>query len=252
MTDTTSKLSTWVGRTAYDRSGEKIGKIDDVYTDDETGEPEWLAVSTGWFGSKVSFVPIEGASTRDDDITVAYDKDTVKDAPNAEADGMLSPEEEERLYRHYGWDSGTTSGTAGDVDRGTVGRDTSGPETDDAMTRSEEELRVDKRSQEAGRARLKKWVETEDVNITVPVKRERARLVTEPITEANRDAAMSGDDLSTEEHEVVLTEEVVDVDKKVVPKERVRLETETETEQVAVDESVRKERIEMDDDASRR
>ena len=85
--------------------------------------------------------------------------------------------------------------------------------------------------------------------MTVPIRREKARLVTEPITDDNVDEAMSGDDLTEDEHEVVLTEEVVDVDKRVVPKERVRLETDVETDEVAVDEEVRKERIEMDDDA---
>ena len=87
------------------------------------------------------------------------------------------------------------------------------------------------------------------MNITVPVRREKAKLVTEPITDANVDAAMSGGDLTTEEHEVVLNEEVVDVDKRVVPKERVRLETETAVGDVTVDETVRKERVEMDADA---
>lgn len=120
------------------------------------------------------------------------------------------------------------------------------------MTRAEEELDVQKRTKEAGRARLRKWIETEDVNIRVPVRRERARVVTEPITDANADQAMSGDDLTTGEHEVVLSEEVVDVDKRVVPKERVRLETEAETDEVAVDETVRKERIELEDDADAR
>src|SRR5215207_3463263 len=99
---TTTEISTWVGRSAVDRDGDKIGKISDIYLDDETGEPEWLAVNTGMFGSKVSFVPIGGASISGDDIEVAYDKATVKDAPNAEADGQLSPEEEDLLYQHYG------------------------------------------------------------------------------------------------------------------------------------------------------
>jgi len=251
---TSSDLSSWVGRTAIDRAGDKIGKIADIYIDDDTGDPEWLAVSTGLFGTKVSFVPIEGADLRGDDIVVAYDKATVKDAPNAETDGALSPEEEDRLYRHYGQSYGAGTGVAGDVDRdrdravdsrtrATEGYDTSGPETDDAMTRSEEELRVDKQTRQAGAARLRKWIEAENVTINVPVTREKARLVTEPITAANEGAAMSGADLTTEEHEVVLSEEVVDVDRRVVPKERVRLEKETVTDEVAVDETVRKERI---------
>jgi uncharacterized protein (TIGR02271 family) len=122
------------------------------------------------------------------------------------------------------------------------------------MTRSEEELDVSKRQQEAGRVRLRKWVETEDIHITVPVRREKARLVTEPITGGDRAAALSGAEMSDEEREVVLTEEVVDIDKRVVPKERVRLETQVDTEEVVVDESVRKERVQMEpqDSSTRR
>jgi uncharacterized protein (TIGR02271 family) len=241
-----------VGRTAFDPSDTKVGTISDVYVADESGQPEWLAVNTGLFGTKVSFVPLAGANAHGDDVIVAYDKDLIKDAPKADADGHLSPQEEEALYTHYGA-AGTGAGF-GDRRRGEerpdTGHDTSG--SDEAMTRAEEELDVQKRTKEAGRARLRKWIDTEDVNIRVPVRRERARLVTEPITDANVDQAMSGDDLTTGEHEVVLSEEVVDVDKRVVPKERVRLETEAETDEVAVDETVRKERIELEDDADAR
>jgi uncharacterized protein (TIGR02271 family) len=237
-----------VGRTAFDPSDTKVGTISDVYVADESGQPEWLAVKTGLFGTKVSFVPLAGANVHGDDVFVAYDKDLIKDAPKAEPDGHLSPQEEEALYAHYGTGTGSGDQRRGKKRSG-KGDDTSGPETDDAMTRSEEELDVQKRTKEAGRARLRKWIETEDVNMRVPVRRERARVVTEPITDANIDQATAGDDLTSGEHEVVLQEEVVDVDKQVVPKERVRLETETDTDEVAVDETVRKERIDMDEDA---
>ncbi len=116
------------------------------------------------------------------------------------------------------------------------------------MTRSEEELDVNKATRQTGVARLRKWVETENVQMTVPIRREKARMVTETITDANRDAALDGPEITEGEHVVTLSEEVIDVQKTVVPKERVRLETEVETENVTVDEEVRKERIEMDQD----
>jgi uncharacterized protein (TIGR02271 family) len=159
-----------------------------------------------------------------------------------EADGELSPEEEARLYRHYGldYDSG-----AEDADSG---HDTSGPDTDDAMTRSEEELQVGKTTQERGRARLKKYVVTEEVTQTVPVQREEVRIEREPITEGNVDAATDGPAISEEEHEVTLHEEQVVTSKQAVPKERVRLEKDTVTEEQQVSEQVQKERIEADGD----
>jgi uncharacterized protein (TIGR02271 family) len=255
MSDTTtSSVSDFIDRTVVDPSGDKVGTVSDVYLDNDSGQPEWLAVSTGMFGTKVSFVPLADASIAGDDVMVAHSKATIKDAPNAEADGQLSPDEESSLYAYYGRGGTATTQTTGTVDTTTdvgttQGRDTSGPMTDDAMTRSEEEIDVEKRTRQAGKARLRKWIETEKVQMTVPVRRESARVVTEPITDANRDAAYSGGDLTTEEHEITLTEEVVDVDKTVVPKERVRLETDVETSEVVVDEDVRKERIEMDADA---
>jgi stress response protein YsnF len=247
----TSPVSDLTGRTVIDPDGDKIGTVFDVYVDNETDQPEWLAITTGLFGTKVSFAPIAGAAFAGDDLQLGYTKDLVKDAPKAEADGQLSPDEEAALYAHYGRTTNVSDSSAkGRTIGGDRRHDTSGAETDDAMTRSEEELDVSTRAQVTGKARLRKWVETEDVHMVVPVRREKARLVTEPITDANRDAALSGDDITEEEHEVTLSEEVVDVAKHVEPKERVRLETEVETREVPVDEEVRKERIEMDHDAN--
>jgi uncharacterized protein (TIGR02271 family) len=132
-----------------------------------------------------------------------------------------------------------------------VGRDTSGPTTDDAMTRSEEELRVGTTQRERGRARLRKYVTTEQQTVTVPVQREEVRVEREPITDANHDAATSGPAISEEEHEVTLRGEEVVVDKRAVPRERVRLDTETVTDERQVSEEVRKEQIEVEGDQDR-
>ena len=95
MTVDTQQMRNWIGQTAYDADGDKIGKIDDIYLDEETGKPEWLAVSTGMFGSKVSFVPITGASSQGDDVHLQFSKEQVKGAPTAEPDGALSQQEED-------------------------------------------------------------------------------------------------------------------------------------------------------------
>ncbi len=251
------------GLQVVDREGDKIGKVDEIYLDEQTGKPEWLAVNTGLFGSNVSFVPLAEATNEGDSVRVPYEKSQVKDAPNASADGQLSQEEESRLYRHYGMDYGESRSDSGLPEGGTgdptpqgapgvVGNDVSGPETDQAMTRSEEELRVGTQQREAGRARLRKWVETETVTQTVPVQREEVRVEREPITDANVGQAMDGPAISEEEHEVVLHEETPVVEKQAVPKERVRLDTETVTEETQVSEDVRSEQIEVDDDPNRR
>jgi uncharacterized protein (TIGR02271 family) len=254
-----SEVLEWRGRTAVGADGSKIGKIEEIYLDQETEQPEWALVHTGMFGSQATFVPIANASTHDDKVRVPFEKAQVKDAPKMDADGELSRQDEAALYSHYGLDygesrsdsglpEGTTNGDAtADGTRGVVGDDVSGGASDAAMTRSEEELRVGTAPRETGRARLRKHVVTENVTETVPVQREEVRVEREPITDANRDAATSGAALSEEEHEVVLHEEQVVVDKTAVPKERVRLDTDTVTEQRSVSEQIRKEQIDQID-----
>ena len=126
------------------------------------------------------------------------------------------------------------------------GYDTSGPTTDDAMTRSEEQLTVGTTRLEAGRARLRKYIVTEQVTTTVPVSHEEVRIEREPITDANLGQAMAGKDLSEEEHELILHAEEPVVEKQVVAKERVRLATDTVTEDAQISEEVRKEQIETE------
>jgi uncharacterized protein (TIGR02271 family) len=282
-------VQTLIGGTAYSTDGDKIGSIGTVYLDNASGEPAWVTVKTGLFGSNESFVPLEQAELSEDGIRVPYDKDRVKNAPNIETDRELSEQEEDQLYSYYGLSGtagsaeGYAAGTTTDSDRGwgagesgyqaastgtdtglagtdtglagttdqyrTEGYDTSGPTTDDAMTRSEERLRAGTEQVEAGRARLRKYVVTEQQQVTVPVTREEVRVEREPITEGNYDKAMSGPELSEEEHEVVLTEERPVVATEAVPVERVRLSKEQVTEQQTVTADVRKEVIDTDTDA---
>jgi uncharacterized protein (TIGR02271 family) len=244
------------GATVVDRDGEKIGTVDELYFDDATDRPEWMTVKTGLFGMKTTFVPVEGAQPAgEEELRVPYEKSRVKDAPSIDPDQDLSQAEEQELYSFYGISygeqrssSGLPEGRERDRDRETTGRDTSGPTTDDAMTRSEEELRVVTERREAGRARLRKYVVTENVTKTVPVQREEVRVEREPITEGNVERAMDGPEISEEEHEVVLHEEEAVVEKHAVPKERVRLEKDTEVGEETVSEEVRKERIETEGD----
>ena len=253
-----------VGTTAYTSDGEKLGKVGHLFLDDQTSRPEFVSVNTGLFGTNETFIPIADATFNGDRLTVPYDKAKVKDAPNVDVEaGHLDESEERRLYEYYGvgdasyYDDRTqttgVAGVAGDVNsHGTEGHDTSGPTTDDAMTRSEERLDVGTTRQETGRARLRKYVTTEEETVTVPVKKERAVLETEPITDGNVGNATGGPAISEEEHEVVLSEEQVNVSKTAEPVERVRLGTETVTQEETVTEEVRKEHIEAEGDVNDR
>jgi uncharacterized protein (TIGR02271 family) len=254
-TDQAQQLLT-AGGNVVDNDGDKIGSIGQVFLDDQSGRPEWVTVKTGFFGTGESFVPLRDAEVDGHDVRVPYDKDKVKDAPRIEdSNGHLSEQEEDTLYRYYGtegadYDTSYGDSYAGNVtgttDRTDDGGDVSGPETDSAMTRSEERLNVGTQKVQTGRARLRKYVTTEQQTVTVPVSREEVRVEREPITDANRDAALSGPDISDEEHEVVLSEERPVVEKEAVPVERVRLDKETVTDQQQVSDEVRKEQIDVD------
>jgi uncharacterized protein (TIGR02271 family) len=280
----TQDIDRIIGSEAVDPQNDKIGKVSQVYIDQETEQPSWVSVRTGLFGTSESLVPLENANWDADALHVGYVKARIKDAPRIDADRELSPQEQEELYRYYGlggtpgttggrdaYDttgnpmgggvSGGTTGRLNDLgmnesgtgtrnEAGTVGHDTSGPNTDDAMTRSEERLNVGTEKVQTGKARLRKYVVTEQQNVTVPVTREEVRLEREPITDGNVGAAMDGPALSDEEHEVVLTEERPVVNKETVPVERVRLSKDQVTENQQVSEDVRREEIDMDGDGA--
>jgi uncharacterized protein (TIGR02271 family) len=259
------------GRTLVDRDDDKIGTIDEVYTDREGGQAEWALVRSGMFGTKKTFVPLRGARPTGEDVRVPVGKDQVKEAPRVDADGQMSEAEEQALFEHYGvpyTTEGSTTATGlpqaggdpGGIDAGErVGRpapvadgEPAGRTGDDAMTRSEEELRVGTERRESGRVRLRKYVVTENVTQTVPVQREEVRVEREPITDANLDEATSGPEISEQEHEVTLHEERPVIAKETVPKERVRLATDTHTDEETVSEELRKERIEHEGDTGER
>ncbi len=247
-----------IGRNLIGSDAEKIGSVYEVYLDNSTRRPAWVSVKTGWFGSNVSVVPITQATERNGDICVPFDKNLVSNAPNHDPGEELSSDDEEELYRYYGLSDRQSDAATDTVetDRSTVTRDASrtedtrgrGAADDDAMTRSEERLAVGKESVETGRVRLRKYVVTENVQQTVPVSHEEVRLEREPVTDANRDAATSGPDITEAEHEVTLHGERPVVEKEVRPVERVRLGTETHTDEEPVSEEVRKEHIEVEDD----
>jgi uncharacterized protein (TIGR02271 family) len=264
------QLTSLPGTDVYDRDGNKIGSLGQVYVDTRTQQPAWASVNTGFFGLKESLVPISEAETTDRGIRVPYEKQQVKDAPNIDvsADEPLTADEADQLYRHYelggggfassefdetgtsrtGYAAGAAAaGQATDAefrnDTGDRGDRLTG---DDAMTRSEERLNVGTERERVGTARLRKYVTTENVQTTVPVQREEVRLEREPVTDANADASYSGPDITESEHEVTLHAERPTVDTETVPVERVRLSKDTVTDEQTVGGEVRKEQIDTD------
>ncbi|ROR65208.1 DUF2382 domain-containing protein [Agrococcus jenensis] len=261
MTDSNGRTDALSDGTIYDSSGAKVGRVTQVYLDDATGEPAFATVSTGWFGARESFVPIDAAAVEGDEIRVPYDKELMRGAPSVEADTHLTEAEEDELYRYYGL--GGSAGSVGsgghdhdhdhdhdhvagqhfDEDLGTTPREV--VDADDAsVVRREEQLHVGTERVETGRVRLRKHVVTERESVTVPVERDELEVVREPLDGTAASTGALGDD----EIDVRLTEERPVVDKEVVDAERIGLDRRTVTDQETVRADVAREEVDIDKD----
>jgi uncharacterized protein (TIGR02271 family) len=233
------------GEPVYSSDGEKIGSVEEIYVDEETGRPEWIGLGTGFFGKKRVLVPVEGAERTGDGFTVPYSKEQVEDTPDIDSD-EISQETEQLLYAQYGLgyserrsETGLPEGAPGTA----VGAERRGAADEAELVRTEEELKIGKRGVEAGRVRLRKWVETEPVETDVELRRERVRVEREPI-----DQPASGAEIGEQEVEVPVHEEEAVVQKETVAKERISLEKDVETERETVGDEVRKERVDIEGD----
>ena len=277
------EVSAAVGGTAYGVDGDKLGTVEAFFADDRTGTPTWVAVSTGLFGTRHSIVPVTDATFTDGALHLPVTADAVKSAPPM-AGEHLDPADEEALRRHYGLGgpqpvAAPPENTAplGDTAPPTVEiaspvaapPETPAPAQSSAtgggMTRSEEQLRVGTERVAATRMRLVKYVITEDVQITVPIRREEIRVEEVPFDEVDDGIgeslvpgadvydAHSAEPASTGTpgglpEEIVLHTERPVVTVEVVPVERVRLRTELVEGQETVTGQVKREQIVVDRD----
>ncbi|MEU1393317.1 MULTISPECIES: PRC and DUF2382 domain-containing protein [unclassified Nonomuraea] len=263
--------------------GQSIGKVGQVYLSDRTGEPEWVTVRTGFFGMKQTFVPLANARRSGDEIRVPFDKEMIKGAPNIDVDGRLSLEEEAELYRYYGMQPSTIpsqrSPAAGErqaqraagesrtaEERGRRpgmtgqpgamgqpgqpgrmrGRDVGDRDID--MTTSEEQLHIGKESRESGHVRLRKYVETENVQERVPLAHEEVVIEREPI----RDGEPGTYEIGEDEQQITLHEERPVIGKETRPVEHIRVHKERVEHEETVEGQVRRERLEVDEDGDAR
>ncbi len=214
-----------VGQTVFDVAGDNVGDVEYCYLDLDTDQPEWAAIKTGLISSKSRLVPLMDATMTTEGLQLAFSKDQIKGAPELDLDMDLTEAEEAQLFSYYGLRYSEAESDTGLP----AGRTAPSARSDDAMTRSEEELLVGTARRGSGRARLRKYVVTENVTTTVPVRHEEVRIEREPVSAANVDAATAGPAIFEDEHEVVLHAEEPVVSTQAVPKERVRMTKETVT-----------------------
>ena len=171
----------WRGRTVRDRNDEKIGKIGDLYLDEETDRPAYAGVRTGLLGRRESILPLEGIVERDDELIAPYDAELVHDAPAIDPDEALDDAEQARLAHHY--DAPPESPSAPDAPPASSSATDAEPDRSAGaeMIRSEEEVVTGTTGMKAAeRVRIRKVLVTENVTKKVPVRREEIRLETDP------------------------------------------------------------------------
>jgi hypothetical protein len=187
-----------MGRNLLGRRGETLGKVEQVFLNDQTGAPEFATVRTGLFGSRQSFVPLAQAQLFGDAVSVPYDKDTIKGAPHIDADEHLSGQQEQKLYSYYqlAYSGLPESGLVPESTSGnSAGAAESSPDADEAMIRSEEQMQVGAGPLEPARVRLRKYVVTEHTQQTLTVTREEIQVVPEPSTADNAEGSTPDPDI---------------------------------------------------------
>jgi uncharacterized protein (TIGR02271 family) len=276
----------FAGYEVYDQSGSKIGKVDDLFVD-ENDQPKYIGVKMGFLGTSSTLIPWEAVSSTDDEgraITVATDKATAKNGPAFDDDREITPEFEQQVYSYYGLSRSSDSESSGSYGSyyseestaaGTVGPGMSMGDTETGefrehaitdegvnqsrgddlededelrVQRTEEELAAGTREREAGALSVRKRVRTDREQIEVPTRHEEVSVERVPVEEGTATEAQIGED----ELRVPVTEEEVVVEKRPVAKEEVRVRKDVVEDTEVVEEDVRKEEVEVDDETTRR
>ena len=260
------------GYEVYDPDGEKIGKVDDLFVD-EQDNPEYIGVKMGFLGTSSTLIPWGVVNSTDDEgrrIIVSVDKAKAKDGPAFDDDREITPEFENQVYSYYGLQAaqgseerGAYGGYYGEEHPGVAMGDTEsgefrehdpaaegvaepGGDLDDEdelrVQRSEEELRAGTREREAGALNVRKRVVTERQQMEVPTRREEVTVDRVPVEGEATEAEIGEDEVR-----VPVTEEEVVVEKRPVAKEEVRIRKDVVEATETVEEDVRREEVDVDE-----
>jgi uncharacterized protein (TIGR02271 family) len=281
----------YAGYTVYDNAGSKIGKVDDLFLD-ENDQPEYIGVKMGFLGTKSTLIPMEVATTDESagTITVSTDKETAKNGPSFDDDREITPEYENEVRSYYGlgaasgasegrgsygaYDDGHSgAGTTGSTDAGTVGPgmtmgDTESGEfrehdaNDEGVTQSrgddladEDELRVQRSEEELRAGTRERQAGAVNVRKRVRTDRERVEVPTRHEEVSVERVPVSGEaagaEIGEEEVSVPVTEEEVVADKRAVAKEEVRVRKDVVEGTEVVEEDVRREEVDVEDATER-
>ncbi len=235
----------FAGYEVYDQAGSKIGKVDDLFVD-ENDNPEYIGVKMGLLGTSSTLIPMDLVTVDESAgrLDVATDKETAKNGPAFDDDREITPEYENQIYSYYGLQRAETS--AEPAAYGAYTHETT-DEDEVRIQRTEEELRAGTREREAGALNVRKRVRTDREQIEVPTRHEEVTVDRVPV-EGEATEAQIGD----EEISIPLTEEEVVVEKRPVAKEEVRIRKDVVEDTEVVEEDVRREEVDVDDATERR
>jgi uncharacterized protein (TIGR02271 family) len=236
----------FAGFEVYDPNGEKIGKVDDLFVD-ENDQPEYIGVKMGFLGTSSTIIPWDVVSNVDDEggrIEVSVDKDTAKNGPAFDDDREITPEFENEVYSYYGLQRASTSEEPGAYE---AYQGETADEDELRVQRTEEELAAGTREREAGGVQVRKRVRTDREQMEVPTRREEVHVDRVPV-EGEASEAEIGD----EEIRVPVTEEEAVVEKRPVAKEEVRIRKDVVEDTEVVEEDVRREEVDIDDQSTQR
>jgi uncharacterized protein (TIGR02271 family) len=275
----------FAGYTVYDRAGEKIGKVDDLFVD-QSDQPEYIGVKMGFLGTRSTLIPWEAVNSTDDEgraITVETDDETAKNGPTFDDDREITPEFEDEVYSYYGLSRSSSTESSGSygsyyseesTEAGTVGpgmsmgdtetgefrehaaadegvKQSRGDDLEDEdelrVQRTEEELAAGTRERDAGQLKVRKRVRTDRESIEVPTRHEEVTVERVPASGEASEAEIGDDEVV-----VPITEEEVVVEKRPVVKEEVRIRKDVVEDTETVEEDVRREEVEVEDDTERR
>jgi uncharacterized protein (TIGR02271 family) len=250
----------YAGYTVYDQHYEKIGEVDDLFLD-ENDQLEYIGVKMGFLGTRTTLIPFQMVRVNDARqlIEVAAAKETVKNGPTFDDDREITPEFENEVYAYYGlkrapsveerrsysygdYYAEQSTQTTGVTDHTDVSY-----EDELRVQRSEEELVAGTREREAGSIRVRKRVRTAREHIEVPTRHEEVTVERVPVEGAASEAEIGEDEVVVP----VIEEEVV-VQKRPVVKEEVRIRKGVVEDTEVVEEDVRREEIEVEDETKRR
>ncbi len=256
----------------YDQNYEKIGKVDDLFLD-ENDNPEYIGVKMGFLGTRSTLIPMAMVRVNDERhlLQVAADKDKVKDGPTFDDDRDITPEFEKEVYSYYGlqrssateerratygaYHGGRTAGSASGAPTPAGAADRVGglaEEDEVRVRRVEEELVAGTREREVGAVRVRKRVVTEHRRMEVPIRREEVVVERVPVEGEASEARISEARIGDDEVVIPLTEEEVVVEKRPVVKEEIRIRKDVVEDTEVVEEDVRREEVDVDDQSTGR